>query len=196
MSNGRIRWAKILSGGSLLLLVLAVFSLTQFYQTFMESSYPDSNYIVKKGEPGGFNVDLPSMFYYSTIVVILSSIFKQLSYFSTKKDDFKTQKLYLLGSFVTGALFLLFQYYGWVQLVEGGVFFVGHPDGSFIYILSGVHAFHLISGLIFILYIYSSAIKLNVHSKNLLSIEMSTTYWHFLAGMWVYLFITLYFYNI
>ena len=105
-----------------------------------------SAYIVKKGEPGGFNVDLPSMFYYSTIVVILSSIFKQLSYFSTKKDDFKTQKLYLLGSFVTGALFLLFQYYGWVQLVEGGVFFVGHPDGSFIYILSGVHAFHLISG--------------------------------------------------
>ena len=99
-----------------------------------------SAYIVKKGEPVGFNVDLPSMFYYSTIVVILSSIF--------------------------------------------------------IYILSGVHAFHLISGLIFILYIYNSAIKLNVHSKNLLSIEMSTTYWHFLAGMWVYLFITLYFYNI
>ena len=52
-----------------------------------------SAYIVKKGEPGGFNVDLPSMFYYSTIVVILSSIFKQLSYFSTKKDDFKTQKI-------------------------------------------------------------------------------------------------------
>ena len=155
-----------------------------------------SAYIVKKGEPGGFNVDLPSMFYYSTVVVILSSVFKQLSYFSTKKDDFKTQKLYLLGSFVTGVFFLLFQYYGWVQLVEGGVFFVGHPDGSFIYVLSGVHAFHLISGLIFILYIYNSAINLNVHSKNLLSIEMSTTYWHFLAAMWVYLFITLYFYNI
>ena len=155
-----------------------------------------SAYIVKKGEPGGFNVDLPPMFYYSTVVVILSSIFKQLSYFASKKDNFRTQKIFLLGSFITGTFFLLFQYYGWVQLVEGGVYFVGHPDGSFIYILSGVHAFHLISGLIFILYIYYSAIKLNIHSKNLLSIEMSTTYWHFLAGMWVYLFLTLYFYNI
>lgn len=44
-----------------------------------------SAYIVKKGEPGGFNVDLPSMFYYSTAVVLLSSVFKQLSYFASKK---------------------------------------------------------------------------------------------------------------
>ena len=53
-----------------------------------------SAYIVKKGQPGGFNVDLPSMFYYSTIVVIISSIFKQLSYFASKRDDFKKQKIY------------------------------------------------------------------------------------------------------
>ena len=64
-----------------------------------------SAYIVKKGEPGGFNVDLPSMFYYSTVVVILSSIFKQLSYFASKKDNFRTQKIFLLGSFITGIFF-------------------------------------------------------------------------------------------
>ena len=69
-----------------------------------------SAYIVKKGEPGGFNVDLPSMFYYSTIVVIISSIFKQLSYFASKRDDFKKQKIYLILSFITGTLFLIFQY--------------------------------------------------------------------------------------
>ena len=59
-----------------------------------------SAYIVKKGEPGGFNVDLPSMFYYSTAVVLLSSIFKQLSYFASKKDNFKKLKLYLFMSLV------------------------------------------------------------------------------------------------
>ena len=154
-----------------------------------------SAYIVKKGEPGGFNVDLPSMFYYSTIVVIISSIFKQLSYFASKRDDFKKQKIYLIISFITGTLFLIFQYYGWSQLVNGGFYFVGHPDGSFIYILSGVHAFHLVSGLIFILIVFNKVRRLEIHSKNMLGIEMSTTYWHFLAGMWVYLFLTLYFYN-
>ena len=155
-----------------------------------------SAYIVKKGEPGGFNVDLPSMFYYSTAVVLLSSIFKQLSYFASKKDNFKKLKLYLFMSLVTGIIFLVTQYLGWVQLVGGGVYFVGHPDGSFIYILSGVHAFHLISGLFFILYVYKKSVDLDVHSKNMIFVEMSTTYWHFLAGLWVYLFITLYFYNI
>lgn len=155
-----------------------------------------SAYIVKKGEPGGFNVVLPSMFYYSTIVVILSSVFKQLSYFASKKDNIKALKNYLLLSLLSGILFLLFQYLGWIQLVDGGVYFVGHPDGSFIYILSGVHAFHLISGLIFIIYVYNKSIKLDIHSKNMTFVEMSTTYWHFLAGLWIYLFITLYFYNL
>jgi cytochrome c oxidase subunit III len=155
-----------------------------------------SAYIVKKGQPGGFNVELPSMFYYSSVVVILSSIFKQLSYFSAKKDNFQLLKVYLGLSFLFGLLFLYFQFLGWSQLVEGGIFLVGHPDGSFIYILSGVHAFHLISGLIFIIAIYIFSSRLKIHSKRLDLIEISTTYWHFLAFLWLYLFITLYFYNI
>ena len=155
-----------------------------------------SAYIVKKGELGGFNVVLPSMFYYSSLIVIVSTIFKQLSFYESRNNNFNKQKIYLILSFFTGIMFLIFQYYGWVQLVEGGVYFVGHPDGSFIYILSGVHAFHLISGLIFIIYILNKSNKLEIHSKNMVSIEISTTYWHFLTGIWIYLFLTLYFYNI
>jgi cytochrome c oxidase subunit 3 len=146
-----------------------------------------SAYIVKKGEPGGFNVELPLMFYYSSFIVVLSSVFKQLAYYSAKKDNFKSLKIYLLLSFIGGLSFLFIQYLGWVNLVDGGVYFVGHPDGSFIYILSGVHA---------ILVVYVFSIKFKIHSKNLNLIEMSTTYWHFLTFLWVYLFITLYFYNI
>ena len=71
-----------------------------------------SAYIVKKGEPGGFNVDLPSMFYYSSIVVVLSSVFKQLAYYSAKKDNFKSLKTYLLLSFMGGLSFLFIQYLG------------------------------------------------------------------------------------
>ena len=40
-----------------------------------------SAYIVKKGEPGGLIINLPNMFIYSTIVVVLSSLFKQIAYF-------------------------------------------------------------------------------------------------------------------
>ena len=58
MSNSRMRWAKISSVTSLILLILAVFSLTQFYQTFMESSYPDSNYILKLDAGESENIEL------------------------------------------------------------------------------------------------------------------------------------------
>ena len=81
------------------------------------------------------------------------------------------------------------------ELVNSGVYFVGHPDGSFIYVITGVHAFHLISGLIFIAIVLFKSLKLEVHSKNLNLIEMSTTYWHFLTGLWLYLYVTLYLYN-
>ena len=155
-----------------------------------------SAYIVKKGEPGGLIINLPNMFIYSTIVVVLSSLFKQIAYFSAKKDDLNKLNYLLLASILSGVLFLILQYFSWGELVNSGVYFVGHPDGSFIYILSGVHAIHLISGLIFIFVVYVFSIKFKIHSKTLNLIEMSTTYWHFLTFLWVYLFITLYFYNI
>ena len=154
-----------------------------------------SAYIVKKGEPGGLNIDLPTMFIYSSIAVIFSSIFKQLAFFSAKKNNFKYLNFYLLTSILFGIIFLFLQFFSWMELVSSGVFFVGHPDGSFIYVITGFNAFHLITGLIFISIVLNSSLKLEIHSKNLNLIEMSTTYWHFLTGLWLYLYVTLHLYN-
>ena len=154
-----------------------------------------SAYIVKKGEPGGLIINLPNMFIYSTIVVVLSSLFKQLAYFSAKKDDLNKLNIYLLSSILLGLSFLVLQYFSWGELVNSGIYLVGHPDGSFIYVITGVHAFHLITGLVFIAIVLFKSLKLDVHSKNLNLIEMSTTYWHFLTGLWLYLYLTLYLYN-
>lgn len=154
-----------------------------------------SAYIVKKGEPGGLEIILPNMFIYSSIVVFFSSVFKQLAYFSAKKNNFNNLKFYLLASILLGISFLFLQYLSWKELILFGIYLVGHPDGSFIYVITGVHAFHLITGLVFICIVLYSSIKLEVHSKNLNLIEMSTTYWHFLSGLWLYLYVTLILYN-
>jgi len=58
-------------------------------------------------------------------------------------------------------------------------------------LFTGLHGAHLVSGLIFLLITLGSAIRLNVHSKKLLQIEMCMTYWHFLGGLWLYLYIFL-----
>ena len=91
-------------------------------------------------------------------------------------------------TFVAGIAFLYMQFQGWVQLVELKVFFVGNPAGSFMYVFTGLHAFHLISGLVVLLFALKAAFQLNIHAKNLDQMEIATTYWHFLDVLWLYLF--------
>jgi cytochrome c oxidase subunit 3 len=115
----------------------------------------------------------------------------QLAYRAAKKDNFKSLKVYMVITAVFAISFLVGQYLSWGDLVAIDVYFVGNPAGSFLYVLTGMHAFHLITGVIFILIMLFSAFKFNVHSKNMVKMEMCTTYWHFLDGLWLYLYIFL-----
>ncbi|RYG36657.1 MAG: cytochrome oxidase subunit III, partial [Chitinophagaceae bacterium] len=84
---------------------------------------------------------------------------------------------------------------GWRDLVAQNVYFVGNPSGSFMYVFTGLHAFHLVSGLIVLLYALRASFQLKIHAKNLTQLEVCMTYWHFLDILWVYLFGFLLYFN-
>jgi len=150
-----------------------------------------SAYIVRQSEGNWLIFDLPNIFLINTVVLVVSSVTMHLAYMAAKKDNFKQLKLFMILTALLSVAFFIGQYEAWGALVERDVYFVGNPSGSFLYVISGLHAFHLISGLIFILIMLFSAFKYKVHSKNMVKMEMCTTYWHFLDGLWVYLFIFL-----
>lgn len=150
-----------------------------------------SAYIVRKAEGNWLDFSLPSIFYWNTGILLLSSVTMQWAYNSAKRDDLKNVKTAIFLSIVLGIGFLVGQIFGWGMLVDDGVFFVGNPSGSFMYIFTGLHGVHLISGIIFIILVLIATIKYKVHSKNILLIEMCNTYWHFLDALWVYLFVFL-----
>jgi len=153
-----------------------------------------SAYIVKQSDGNWLSFDLPSAFILSTIIIVISSLTMHLAYLAAKKDELGKVKMMLLSTVVLGALFLFTQYYSWSQLVENNVYFVSnYASGSFIYVFTGLHGVHLVSGLIFLLITFGSSVRLNVHSKKLLQIEMCMTYWHFLGGLWLYLYLFLLF---
>ena len=79
----------------------------------------------------------------------------------------------------------------WGELAKNGVYLVGNPSGSFLIVLTGLHAAHLISAIIFVLIVLIATFSNKVNSGNLAQIEMCTTYWHFLGGLWLYLFVFL-----
>ena len=45
-------------------------------------------------------------------------------------------------------LFLTGQFVAWGQLAEQGIYLQSHPHSSFFYVLTGVHALHLIAGVV------------------------------------------------
>ncbi|MCU0401185.1 MAG: cytochrome c oxidase subunit 3 [Algoriphagus sp.] len=150
-----------------------------------------SAYIVRQAEGNWLEYELPEIFWVTSGIVVLSSISLQWSYLSAKKDNFTSLRIGMLATVILGIAFLVGQWYSWVALVDRDVFFVGNPAGSFLYVFTGLHAVHLISGVIFLIIVLISTFRLKVHSKSLNTMEMATTYWHFLGGLWLYLFMFL-----
>ncbi len=154
-----------------------------------------SAYLVRRAEGNWLEFEMPKIFWYSTVVLLLSSIAMQWAYFSAKKDQFKQLKIAISITFVLGLVFLAMQFEGWKQLVSMNVYFVGNPSGSFFYVFTGLHGFHIISGLIVLFFSWMAAFRSNVHAKNLRKIQICVTYWHFLDILWLYLFVFLLTFN-
>jgi len=151
-----------------------------------------SAYIVKQADGNWLAIKMPSMFIVSTVIIALSSITVHLAYLAAKRDELVRVQLLLGITVFLGLGFLFTQYLSWTQLVASNVYFVSnYASGSFIYVFTGLHGAHIIAGIIFLLITLGSAMMANVHSKKLLQLEMCMTFWHFLGGLWVYLYVFL-----
>jgi cytochrome c oxidase subunit 3 len=154
-----------------------------------------SAYIVRQAAGNWLDFEMPPMFWINTLVILSSSISMHWAYLSAKRDNVEMSKVAMGITVVLGTAFLIGQLLAWSQLVAKGVYLVGREgsgvSGSFLYVISGLHGVHVISGVIFLVVVSVSVFKFKVHSKNLSQIEMCATYWHFLDALWLYLFVFL-----
>lgn len=171
-----------------------------------------SAYIVRRGEGNWDVFPLPPQFIYSLVIVVISSITMQWAYFAAKRDELAQVKIGLLLTLGLGIAFCITQFMGWAELTSNGftwtginnptseyvesnnVTFIGrqNPASTFVYILSGAHAVHVLGGLIFLVVMGVQSFKLKIHKKNLLKISMCKTYWHFVGVLWIYLYLFLF----
>ena len=148
-----------------------------------------SGYIVRKSEGNWVDFELPPVFWLTTAILLLSSVTHHLAFIHAKRDNLNLVKGWMLLTALLGLGFLVSQWYSWVYLVNINVYFSGNNvAGSFLYVLTGLHMLHVLSAVIFVLIITWKTQRYEVHSKNLLGIELCTTYWHFLDALWIYLF--------
>lgn len=150
-----------------------------------------SAYIVRQADGNWMLFDLPDSFWITSVIILASSVTMHWAYWSAKKDNLEATKLAISLTSVLGLAFLIGQYIAWGDLVERNVYFVGNPSGSFVYVLSGLHGLHIIGGVVFLFIVLVATFRFKVHSRSLDQIEMCATYWHFLDGLWLYLFVFL-----
>jgi cytochrome c oxidase subunit 3 len=152
-----------------------------------------SGYLVRKAEGNWHEFELPSIFMYSTAILMVSSIFMHIAVLAAKKDNFNTLRIAISITFVFGMAFLVMQWLGFADLVQNQLHFSGSDvASSWIYVFVGIHGLHIISGLVVLLVSLISAFRLSINAKSLTRIQLCATYWHFLDILWLYLFFFLF----
>lgn len=148
-----------------------------------------SAFVVRRAAGQWLEFELPTVFYYSTAVILLSSVSMQLAYYFFKKGNKALYQLLLLATLILGVGFVYMQYQGWLAMYDIGMPLSGAVSGSFIYLISGVHAAHVLGGIavLMVAIFHAYILPYKVTPRRKLRFEMSLFYWHFVDFLWVYL---------
>lgn len=219
---------------SRMVLIIGIFSIVMLFAG-LSSAYVISSY----GELW-VNLSLPTGFYLSTVVILLSSLTIHLAVKAANANNDAQAKILLLITMILGLGFGISQYFGWQEMVGTGSFVSGHVDNldgvygedytitfqgqelvaengeyyfpndqlrekplsneiaifnnstsSYMYALSFMHLLHVAGGLIFLFAVYMFGQFGRSKTINKMRLRLGATYWHFVDGLWLYLFLFL-----
>ncbi len=130
----------------------------------------------------------PTLLWVNTAVLFLSSIALQWTHSRIKSGRDAGVKAGLLVGAVLTLGFVYGQYEAWQQMRALGYFVASNPANSFFYVLTGIHALHILGGL----WVWTRAgfrvLSGTAPEKIRLSVELCAVYWHFLLLVWLVVF--------
>ena len=157
-----------------------------------------SAYIVRAASSSDWQpLAMPRILLLSTALILISSGTLETARRKLKDAASDAYKSWLLLTVVLGVGFLVSQLLAWRQLVRQGVYVVSNPHSSFFYVLTAVHAAHLLGGLTALAYL---SLRSRAPQDNQLAVgkaqarvDAVTLYWHFMDFLWIYLFVLLFY---
>ncbi|MGB7844304.1 MAG: cytochrome c oxidase subunit 3 [Candidatus Acidiferrum sp.] len=171
-----------------------------------------SAYVVRQGLPtldprtnqmvhDWIPVQLPNLLLANTFVLLLSTASMELARRQIKREaalstsaalpvassDNEKTTPWLPLTILLGICFLTGQWLAWRELAARGFYVATSPSSSFIYLLTGAHAIHLMGGILALLVAgAAAALRGPVWTRNIL-VDVTAWYWHFMALLWVYI---------
>ena len=150
-----------------------------------------SAYIVKRNQAGWQTFELPMLFWYSTATIIASSVTMYMALQSFRQREMAKYRSLVTVTLLLGVLFIVLQALGFQQLWNKGIRLNGNVSYSFLYVIVGLHAAHVIAGLIALVITFAKAFGRKTRSYDVVPVEMMNTYWHFVDVLWIYLLVFL-----
>jgi len=130
----------------------------------------------------------PDLLWVNTALLFLGSIVLQWTHVRVKSGrDAGVKTGLLLGAVLTFG-FVYGQYAAWQDMRAAGYFMYNNPANAFFYVLTGIHALHILGGLL----VWARAgfrVFTGASTESIrLSVELCAVYWHFLLLVWLALF--------
>ena len=125
---------------------------------------------------------------FNTLVLLTSSVFAVLGHKAAEEGNGPKAARMLWLTFAGGATFLLVKSYEWTMEIQAGYTITSSTFWSFYYTAAGLHAAHVLAGIVIMAIIARQAVKnLELHR-----VELIGVYWHFVDIVWIFLFPLLY----
>ena len=159
-----------------------------------------SAYIVRAASSNDWRpIAMPRLLWLSTAVIIISSVTFEGARRSLKRQHDAMYGHWLLITTILGVVFLGSQLLAWRQLVRQGIYLATNPHSSFFYLMTAAHGVHLLGGILALSYLLVRTRRrgadVTAESRRIGAADAVSIYWHFMDGLWVYLFLLLFFWK-
>jgi cytochrome c oxidase subunit 3 len=168
---------------------IALFAITMSFAAFTSALF------IRQASSDWTHIAAPRILFLSTAVLLVSSLLMEASRRELEgkpgpQINEQSKRLVLVGLTVfLGLAFVAGQYLAWRNLAAQGMYLATNPNSSFFYLLTGVHALHVLGGIAALLYLFIQLAVQRSVRRNLL--RGVVVYWHFMAALWLYLLVVI-----
>lgn len=133
----------------------------------------------------------PLILWVNTVVLVLASIAMQLASNNARRDATEKMRNWLIAALLLTLIFVIGQFSAWNQLLKAGFYAWENPSVAFFYLFTGLHAIHLVGGMIFLGRLGATLGRAGGKDLARQRVNLCATYWHYLLLVWLALFILL-----
>jgi cytochrome c oxidase subunit 3 len=147
---------------------------------------------------------IPPLLWLNTAVLLLSSftmerarraVFREPAateeWLGIDHATIRTSLPWLSATLVLGVAFVAGQLEAWRQLAAAGVYLSLNPSSQSYYLLTGLHAVHLLGGIVVLLWVgLAYALRRPIESRQIV-VDVTAWYWHAIGLVWLGIFVLL-----